>query len=68
MLVALGKTERAPHERCIEHSWSYESSVVRTHINKCEVTKHIKNLMLINTSLDGPVTKLRNPSDVQSIL
>ena len=30
--------------------------MVRAHINECDGIKHIKNLMFLNTSVDGDVT------------
>ena len=52
----VGKTQRTLHERCIEHAWSDKDSAVRAHINECDGIKHIKNLMFLNTSVDGDVT------------
>ena len=50
------KTQQTLHKRCIEHAWSVKDSAVRAHINECDGTKHIKNLMFLNTSLDGGIT------------
>ena len=33
-----------------------KDSAVRAHINECDGIKHIKNLMVLNTSVDGDVT------------
>ena len=52
------KTQRTFHERYIEHAWSDKDSAVRSYVSECNGIKHIKNLMLFNTSLDGDVTTL----------
>ena len=51
----IGKTQRTLHERCIEHAWSDKESAVRAHINECDIIKLMKNLMFLNTSVDGDV-------------
>ena len=52
----VGKTQRTLHERCIEHAWSDKDSADRAYIHECDGIKHIKNLMFLNTSVDGDVT------------
>ena len=52
----VGKTKRTLHERCVEHSQCDKGSAVRTHIDECQGIKHIKNLMLMNPSLDTAIT------------
>ena len=49
------KTQQTLHERCIEHAWSDKGSAVRAYINECDGIKHIKNVMFLNTSVDGDV-------------
>ena len=36
-------------------AWSDKDSAIRAHINENDGLKHIKNLMFLNTSLDGDV-------------
>ena len=52
----IGKTERTLHKHCIDHAWKDKNSAIRTHINEREGNIHMKNLMFINTSLNGYVT------------
>ena len=52
----VGKTQLTLHERWIQHAWSDKNSAVRAHINECDGIKHIKNVMFLNTSLNGDVT------------
>ena len=52
----VGKTERTLHERCIEHAWKDKNSVIRAHIDEFEGIIHMKNLLFMNTSLNGDVT------------
>ena len=52
----VGKTETTLHERCIEHAWKDKSSAIRTHIDECEGIIRMKNLMFMNTSLNGDIT------------
>ena len=44
------------HERCIKHTRSNKDSAVKAHINEFDVITHIKNVMFLNTSVDGDVT------------
>ena len=57
----IGKTQRTLHERCIEHAWSDKDSADRAYIHECDGIKHIKNLMFLNTSVDGNVTTPTRP-------
>ena len=52
----VGKTERTLHERCIEHAWKDKNSAIRAHIDEFEGIIHMKNLLFMNTSLNGDVT------------
>ena len=50
------KRQQTFHECCIEHAWSDKYSAFRAHINQCDGIKHMKNLMFLNTSVDGDIT------------
>ena len=54
--IYVGKTKRILQERCIEHAWKDKNSAIRAHIDKCEGIIHMKNLLFMNTSVNGDIT------------
>ena len=39
----VGKTERTLYERCIEHAWSDQNSIVKNHFDQCVEVQYLLN-------------------------
>ena len=40
----LGKTKRIFYERCVEHAWSDQNSIVKNHLDQCAEVQHLLDI------------------------
>ena len=47
----VGKTERTLYERCVEHAWSDQNSVVKNHLDQCVEVQYLLNITSLGPAL-----------------
>ena len=56
----VGKTERTLYERCVEHAWSDQNSVVKDHCNQCLEVQYQLNITSLGPALFSNDSNIRN--------
>ena len=62
----VGKTERTLHERCVEHAWSDQNSVVKNHLDQCDEVQYLLNIISLGQALFSNDSNIRNADNRNS--
>ena len=47
----MGETERKLYERCVEHAWSDQNSIVKNNLNQCAEVQYLLNITTLGPAL-----------------
>ena len=60
------KTERTLYERCLEHAWSDQNSVVKDHLDQCLEVQYLLNITSLGPALFWSDSNIRNADNRNS--
>ena len=49
----VGKTERTLNERCVEHEWIDQNSIVKNHLDQCVGVQYLLNITSLGPALSS---------------
>ena len=62
----VGKTERTLYERCVEHAWSDQNSVVKNHLDQCVEVQYLLNITSLGPALFSNDSNIENADNRNS--
>ena len=64
----VGETERKLYERCVEHAWSDQNSVVKNHLDQCVEVQYLLNIIRLSLALFSNDSNVGNADNGNSCI